>query len=76
MKINGLNPSPIKAKIIPPKNSHFHAMISKMIKTKDGMRCMRKLPICCQIVKSGLKESKANKLINKMDRIQIIRGVQ
>ena len=76
MKTNGLNPSPIRIKIIPPIYSHFHATMSKMINPKDGIRCMRKSPICCLMVNSGLKASRANMLINKMARIQRILGIQ
>lgn len=37
---------------------------------------MKNATACCHMVKSELKESNANKLINKMARIQMNRGAQ
>lgn len=37
---------------------------------------MIKAPICCQIDKSGTKESRANMLTNKMANMQMMRGSQ
>jgi len=74
IKIYGLKPRPIVIKIMPPINSHFQAIIRKISKINDGMRCLKKAPIFCQIVIPCSKASKANKLIKRMARIQIILG--
>ncbi len=67
---------PIIKKIIPPAYSHFHATIRKASKINDGIRCMKKAPICCQMVSPGAKASAANKPTKSMARMQIIRGNQ
>jgi len=74
LKIKGLNPRPSIVKIIPPIYSHFHTIKSKAIKIKEGIRCIKKAPICCQKVRSGSKASKANKLMNSIAIMHKNRG--
>lgn len=74
--MSGLNPKPIIVNIIPPISSLFHASTNKSVKTNDGIRCIIKPTICCQSDRSGLKASKANRLINRIAIIHIIRGSQ
>lgn len=50
--------------------------MSKASKINEGIRWIIKAPICCKNESSGEKASSANKLINKMARIQRIRGNQ
>jgi len=60
---------------IPPSSSFFHAMMSKMVKIKDGIKCIRKAKICSQIVGPVSKASRANKLIKRIAITQRILGV-
>jgi hypothetical protein len=76
MKIKMLNARPNRMKIIPPVFSHFHAMISKPSITIEGIRCINNATVFCQIVFPAEKESKANRLIKRIDRITKILGVQ
>ena len=76
INIMGLNPNPIIMKIMPPISSLFHDKSNKRIKTKDGIRCIDKLSICCHIVSSEFNASIENILINRIPIMQIIRGNQ
>jgi hypothetical protein len=76
IKTNGLIPRPIIRKIIPPIISHFQETIRITSKTKEGIRCNKKAVSCCQMVRPGAKESRANMLTKRIARIQIIRGSQ
>jgi len=72
----GENPIPRIMKIIPPVSSHFQAVIRKTRRMNDGIRWIKKPPICCQKVSSGAKESRANRLMNSIARMHNIRGTQ
>jgi len=67
--------TPTINRIIPPTISHFHAMISMASKTKEGIRCIKKEVIFCQMVRSDEKESYANKLTKRIAKIHRILGV-
>jgi hypothetical protein len=61
---------------MPPVLSHFQAMMRIIISTNDGIRFIIKEPTFCQKLFSGEKESRANKLIKKIESIIRIRGSQ
>jgi hypothetical protein len=42
----------------------------------EGIRCMRKAPICCQMLRPGPKASRANILMNKIAAIHRTLGSQ
>jgi len=76
IKIKGLSPRPTIVNNIPPIYSHFHARISIASKIKDGIRCIKKPLICCQIVSSDEKASVANILIKIIAKIHVTLGSQ
>jgi hypothetical protein len=76
LKIKGVRTRPIIINIIPPANSLYHARIRITSKIKDGIRCIKKAPSCCHMVRPGSNASAANILMNNMARMHIILGSQ
>lgn len=74
--MNGLNPSPINIKIIPPIFSHFQATSNNAMRMNVGIKCIMKFCNCCPTVSPGSNESSANILMNRIAMMQITRGSQ
>lgn len=62
--------------MIPPINSFFHAKMSKASKINEGMRCIKKAPICCQNESSDENASNANRLTKAIASMHNMRGNQ